>query len=409
MQSHRQKFWSISSGKGGIGKSLLTASMGIDLARMGKSVITVDADFAEPNLQNYLGIETPQYTLVDFLEERASAEDVLLPTKEAGLRVICSAGAMLGIANPNFEQKERVIRFIGTLNAEYILVDLGSGSFPNLLDFFNMSDEGIVLVNPEPTSMHNAYEFVRSAIYRKIQRRFGTSQSVTAVLKEFSDCPETSKPRTMIDFYDHLCASDEGTAEKVAALVDSYRPHIVVNMASSEQDQRVAEIIQSACKKFLNTDLRLGGVVTLDPAVRECSDLFSLSESGIQNAIAPQQIQNVMVRILYSSAPEDMSEVASSLRNGSTTPIMGLNDNLMFKGSELHIQTEDMGHTLRCITTQVFKEGKIILSTKLEYPADLTQQSNCGQIMELMRKQHFEIIREIENGEVQAFPSLRQQ
>ena len=68
MQSTKPKFWTIGGGKGGVGKSILTASMGVALARMGRSVIAVDADLGAANLHTYLGVANPSYTLQDILE-----------------------------------------------------------------------------------------------------------------------------------------------------------------------------------------------------------------------------------------------------------------------------------------------------------------------------------------------------
>jgi MinD-like ATPase involved in chromosome partitioning or flagellar assembly len=309
----------------------------------------------------------------------------------------------LGIANPSFEQKEKIVRFIGGLNAEYILVDLGTGTSPDHLDFFNMSDEGIVVINPNPTAMHNAYEFVRSAIYRKIQRKFGASPAVIAALREFGDSSESARSSTMIEFFEHLCSSDASAAESIAGIVDSYRPHIVVNMASSLQDQRVAEIVQSACKKFLNVDLQVAGLVLTDPAIRKASGRLVQAEFEVPAATAPQQIREVMLSIMNSTRIAESSLIADEEKAGQAVPAMGLNHNLLIKGCELHIQTEDMGQNVHCIATHVFLDGKIILSTKMDYPEDLAKENNTGQVLHLMRKQHFDTIREIENGKAQTF------
>ena len=401
MPSYTQRFWCVSGANDGVGKSLLTAFLGVSLARAGKSVILVDAGRSASNLEDYLGVKNRRPMLQDYLADAASIEDVIIQTEEPGLRAICSAGALVGIADSSVGQKEKIIRFIGAMNAEYILVDLGAGILPNLLDFFNMSDEGIVVVNPDPTAMHNAYEFVRSAIYRLIQRKFSANLAVIAALRELSDNRQNPKPRTMIEFFDHLCVSDAAAAERIAVLVDRYRPHIVVNMATSEQDQRVAELIQSACKKFLNVDLKIGGIVLADPAFRDPTGRLFRIESEVSDATAPQQIREVMLRLLNSRGPEEMPEHAGSEKGVSAAPIMGFNDNLIFKGSELHVQTEDMGQSVRCITTQVFMDGRIILTTKLDYPAELMDRSDRSQVMELMRRQHFDLIRDIKSGRVQ--------
>ena len=78
------------------------------------------------------------------------------------------------------------------------------------------------------------------------------------------------------------------------------------------------------------------------------------------------------------------------------TPTTGLNDNLDFMGRILHIQTEDVGYSGRCITTQVFCNGRLLLSTKSDYPAILSAHSGRANIAKLMREQHFTVIQDLE-------------
>jgi hypothetical protein len=74
---------------------------------------------------------------------------------------------------------------------------------------------------------------------------------------------------------------------------------------------------------------------------------------------------------------------------------VGLNDNLDFLGTQLHIQTENSLHPLPRIITQVFSNGRIVLSKKSEYPADFHDLENPDKIHELMRIQHFQVIQDI--------------
>ncbi len=397
MTGEYQKFWTFGGGKGGVGKSFLTASIGVVLARQGKSVIAVDADLGSANLHTYLGIKSPTYTLSDLLQHRASAEQILLPTSVPGLRIISCAGDIVGMANPMFGEKEKIMSVISGLDADYILVDLGAGTSFNVLDFFNMSDEGIVIVSPDPASMQNAYAFIKSAIYRRIQRQFGNNEAVVMGLRQFREAP-LDKPRRMMDFYDLLCTSDPGAAEAVAGVVDSCRPMMIINMAGSEQDQRVAEILQSASRTFLNVDIRFCGVVASDPAVRRACQRMTVLNFDDRGCVAAQQIQKAAERLLNYSERQPQGD--GSDRPVPGTPTMGLNDNLDFLGRQLHIQTEDLGYTGRCIQTQVFCDGRVLLSTKSEYPPSVHHQADRSQLVELMHKQHYNVIRELESKKV---------
>ncbi|HYK89512.1 MAG TPA: P-loop NTPase [Acidobacteriota bacterium] len=393
MKLDGQQFWTIGGGKGGVGKSFLTASMGVVLAEMGNSVIVVDADLGSANLHIFLGIKSPSHTLLDLLENRATVEEVLLPTSRPGLRLLSCAADIIGMANPASSEKEKIIKFISNLDAQYVLVDLGAGTSYNVLDFFNMSDEGIIVASPDPASIQNAYAFIKGAIFRRVQRKFGSDEAIASALRQFREGVGSAKPRTMMDFYDLICTTNPRLAENVAAMVDRYRPLIVVNMASSEEDQRIAEIIHSAAKRFLNVDLRFCGLVFADPAVRKAAQRLSVPDFRDVSCVAAQQIRLTVERLLSCSqtdAPLNSDQLAPA------TPMMGLNDNLEFMGKSLHIQTENLGFTGRRITTQVFCNGKVILSTKSEYPSSIRNQQDQSQVQELMRRQHFNVIREIE-------------
>ena len=399
MQSRRRNLWVIGSGKEGVGKSLVTAFIGMVLARMGKRVIVVDAGAEGTNLQNYSGTTQAGPSFADLLENRASEEEVLRDTAEPGLRLIAGASGMLEMANPQSGQRERIVRFLAGLDAEYVVVDLGAAALPHTLDFFNMSDEGILIVTPDPVSMHHAYDFVRCALYRNIQRKFASVHSVQAALKEFVGRPEASRPRTMMDFYEHLCSIDPASADKVAALVDNYRPHVVVNMASSEQDRRVADIIQSASKKFLYVDLHFCGLIFSEPSVGGVARQIGPLEP--HSALA-QQVRQCVQAVLNRTPPEEPSLAADVEKLPQTAPMMGMNHNLFVRGSALHVQTEDMGNMGKCVITQVFCDGKIVLSIKSEYPTTNSDLGARTQLAELMRKQHFDTIRDIENGRISA-------
>ncbi len=396
-----QKFWTFGGGKGGVGKSFLTASAGIVLARTGKSVIAVDADLGSANLHTYLGIKNPAHTLLDILENRVGVEEGLLTTPVPGLKLLSCAGDILGMADPESSQKEKIIKFISELNADYILVDLGAGTSYNVLDFFNMSDEGIVIVAPDPASMQNAYAFIKTAIYRRIQRKFAEHEAVVSAIGRFRDADENSRPRTMMEFYNLLCSTDPGIAESVANLVDSYRPLMIINMAGSEQDQRVAEIIQSASKRFLNVNTRFCGLIVSDPAVRRTIQRMEMLDFDDENSIAAQQIRGTVQVLLNCGTADGTVARAPSGRPAPKTPTMGLTDRLDFLGRQFHIQTEDMGFTGRSITTQVFCEGRVIFSTKSEYPTSVNGQGDRNLISEMMRQQHFNVIRELESKKSQ--------
>jgi hypothetical protein len=76
-------------------------------------------------------------------------------------------------------------------------------------------------------------------------------------------------------------------------------------------------------------------------------------------------------------------------------PLPGLNDNLDFLGTPLHVQTESVEFPVACIVTQVFCKGKVILSKKSERPFEIQDNIDAAKMQELMRAQHTQIIQSI--------------
>ena len=168
-----KKVWTFAGGKGGTGKTAMTANIGIALATMGYRIILVDADLGGANLHTILNIKRPQFTLSDFINRRVeSLNDILLETPSQNLMLISGGSEMVGLANLPYQTKIRLQRHLGALEADFVLLDLGAGTNFNTLDFFVMSNEGFVICNPEPTAKINAYSFLKSVVYRLIEREF---------------------------------------------------------------------------------------------------------------------------------------------------------------------------------------------------------------------------------------------
>ena len=167
----RKYIWAVGGGKGGTGKSFLTASLGIQLARLGRNTVIVDADLGAANLHTCLGVKSPKATLADFLSgDVPSLEELLLETPVEGLKLISAARDVFEIANPSSQQKQRLIRQIQNLPAEYIIVVVCGGVSSDVVDFFRCADTGIMIANPEPTSTENAYRIPNDANPRKPHR-----------------------------------------------------------------------------------------------------------------------------------------------------------------------------------------------------------------------------------------------
>ena len=93
----------IGGGKGGVGKSLVAANVGIFLATIGKRVTLVDGAFGAPNLHLFAGVPRPSRTLAEVLDRGVSLGELAVPTHVAGVRLIAATGDPPGVADPTPE------------------------------------------------------------------------------------------------------------------------------------------------------------------------------------------------------------------------------------------------------------------------------------------------------------------
>ncbi len=180
-----------------MGKSVITANMAIHLARIGKRCVAMDADLGGANLHTVIGMPTPKRTLTDFLCRKVpNLTDIMTPTPIPNLWLISGSRALMEMANPKHTQKEKILRHLHNLDVDYILLDLGSGTTFNILDFFLVAQEGILVVLPEPTSVENVYHFIKAAFYRKLKRatrKSGVAQAVDRAMEEKRSEEHTSE------------------------------------------------------------------------------------------------------------------------------------------------------------------------------------------------------------------------
>lgn len=157
----RAAVWSITSGKGGVGKTTLSLNLGIALAKQGLQVLLMDADLGLANVDILLGV-SPDKTVQDLLSGEASALDVVVEGPE-GLSVLPAASGMAEHDAWQIEDRHRLAEELGRLERGYdlILIDTGAGISAKVTDFVLASDRMFVVAVPEPTSIADAYAMVK--------------------------------------------------------------------------------------------------------------------------------------------------------------------------------------------------------------------------------------------------------
>ena len=267
--SSQPRVWAVGGGKGGVGKTVITANTAISLAQQGKRCVAMDLDLGGANLHTVLGVPNPDRSLTDFLRRKVdSLSETMVSTPYPNLRFISGSKALLEMANPKFSQKEKLIRHITSLDVDYVLLDLGSGSAFNTLDFFLSADEGILVVLPEPTSVENAYHFIKAAFYRKLKRATRKTGVAAAIDKAMEEkvARGIQSPRTLINNVLQINPEAGHSLEEEAR---TFKPNIIVNQARKYNDQELGSEIVQACLDYFGITVRNLGHIDEDDSMRE--------------------------------------------------------------------------------------------------------------------------------------------
>jgi flagellar biosynthesis protein FlhG len=252
---------SIGGGKGGIGKSLISANLGIELARRGKKVILVDADLGGANLHTTLGIDVPRRTLSDFIERKVQRiEDAVTPTGVENLGLVSGALDHLDAANPRYAQKMRFLRHVQQLDVDYAILDLGAGTHSNVLDFFLVSDHGVLVLVPEPTAVENAYRFVKAAFWRRL-RNVAQVYGYDPLLRKVMESGTFKSP---VDLVATFSERDPDAGRNLARHLGGFRPRLVVNQARTPQDADIGLAVVAAWRKYFGLEMDFLGTITYD-------------------------------------------------------------------------------------------------------------------------------------------------
>ena len=185
--SSTKEIWAIGGGKGGVGKSFVAGNLGILLAQRGFRVILADLDLGGANLHTWLGVNTPEQGVSEFVDRQVEQiHELLIPTSIPQLRLISGARDGVEIANLKHTQKMRFLMALKRLDTDFIIMDLGAGTAYNTIDFFLLAEKQLMVVIPEPTSIENAYRFLKNSFYRKLRHTsssFGLRNVVDQMLK----------------------------------------------------------------------------------------------------------------------------------------------------------------------------------------------------------------------------------
>lgn len=263
-----KKIWAIGGGKGGVGKSLVSANVAICLALMGNKVVAVDLDLGGANLHTCLGLPIPQVTLSDYVSKKVTNfEELLVTTPIPNLKIISGAQDELGMANLKHMHKNQIIRKLHDLDADYILFDLGAGTAFNTIDFFITADKGILVVLPEPTSIENTYRFIKSVFYRRLKMIEGVAEIEHIINESMNAKLSAGATTSPADLVRRISEINPEVGLRIKEEMSHFRPNLIINQVRSQADIDIGYSIQSICRKYFGIEMTFPGYLDYDQAV----------------------------------------------------------------------------------------------------------------------------------------------
>lgn len=260
-QASSRRVISVGGGKGGVGKSFVAANLAVELARRGQRVVLVDADLGGANLHTCLGMDQPKRSLSDFVERRVERiEDVVTPTGVENLGLVSGALDHLDAANPKHAQKMRLLRHIQSMDVDHTIVDVGAGTSLNVIDFFLVSDHGVLVLVPEPTSVENVYRFLKAAFWRRVRNVV----SVCGFEELVRDVLTDGTFRSPVEIVAAVAERSPEAGHVLARQLELFRPRLLVNQARTPQDAEVGSAVVAAWRKFFGLEMDYLGHVPYD-------------------------------------------------------------------------------------------------------------------------------------------------
>ena len=180
------KTFAITSGKGGVGKTNIVVNLAVAIASSGLNVSVIDADYGLGNIDILLDIDPP-YDLTDLFNNNKTIEEIIV--EKHGIKIIPAGSGIQSLSQLSDEQELVLHKEMGKLknSNDVLLIDTAAGISDNVISLLLSSDEIILVVTPEPTSISDAYAVVKVVTELDSSKKFSV---IANMVKDSSKASE---------------------------------------------------------------------------------------------------------------------------------------------------------------------------------------------------------------------------
>jgi flagellar biosynthesis protein FlhG len=256
--------WTVGSGKGGVGKTFVTSSLGITLSKLNRSILVVDFDLSGANLHTCFGLKPSEKNLRNYFDGSHKLIDLIQPTTIPRLSYIQGYWDDWSLSEISSDQVRKFIESCKNTEFDFVLIDLGAGSGLVNMEMMKLSDERIVITDPEPTSVEKLYRYLESYICHSLREHANAEsfQKIQMALRDY----RYKKKDGLFSFRDYLHDATGFSFE----YFDQLKEHpirLIVNSSRSRLDQDLGFSIKSVCGKYFDLKVDYLGALEYDNAV----------------------------------------------------------------------------------------------------------------------------------------------
>ncbi|POR02048.1 ATP-binding protein [Alkalispirochaeta sphaeroplastigenens] len=349
----------VASGKGGVGKSLVSANLAIALAQAGKRVILADLDLGGSNLHLILGMNSINGSIGTLLNNsREKISSILNDTGIPNLQFIPGDSEIPGLANLTASQKRMLVRKLTSLEADYLIMDLGAGTGQTTLDFFLTSSHGIICTTPTPTATVSAYLFLKNAVFRVLQGTVGKTGAGADYIKELFQDKNNLRQVYFPDIARELDQRDPEAGQNFRHAMRRFNPRLIMNMLENPKDAEKINRLRRSAQQYLDLDLLHLGVIFRD-------DLQDTALSA-RLPIIRYKPSSILSQAVYRIADKMVQLEADT--DGSVLDLETINDSFEAAETEAESDFENrMNYIEELLNTGALSTGDLVETIKSQH------------------------------------------
>ena len=239
---------SVTSGKGGVGKTNVVANLGYALTRLNKRVLVLDADVGLANMDVVLGL-SPKYNLQHVLNGEKTISEVVI-SGPGGMKILPASSGVQELSDLSKAQKLCLLSELNSLydETDVLLIDTSAGISSNVMYFNMAAQEILIVVSPEPTSITDAYAMMKVLFLKHSENHFrllvNSARSAEEAKEVFNNLSLVGQKflNLSIDYWGYIMQDDHvaKAVRQQKALVERY-PHSPASRCFSDLAKRVCE------------------------------------------------------------------------------------------------------------------------------------------------------------------------